>query len=128
LFFVGGKAVRLRIAEYTGFIGQWNSRVVDGQVVSEVDVNRVRPGFVKRQPVAWVGTHRHDQAGGNDPYVFCYLFKYAIDLPHGAESITLPRNDRILIFAATIARNPNDDTVAAQTLSDEPTDVEGSAP
>jgi alpha-mannosidase len=128
VFFVGGRAVKIGIAEYTGFIGQWNSRVVDGQVVSEIDVTRVRPGFVKRQPVAWIGTHRHNREGGNDPYVFCYLFKHAIDLPQGADFITLPRNDRILIFAATIAPNPNDDTVPAQTLAEEPPGAQGSAP
>ena len=123
-FVVGGRQVKLTIQDYTGFIGQWNSRVTNGEMVTEIDVSKVRPGFLKKQPVAWIATHRHNASGGNDPYEFCYLFKHRIDLPRGARSVTLPRNASIRIFAATVARNPNDDTRPAQPLIDEPSKLE----
>jgi alpha-mannosidase len=76
------------------------------------------PGFIKRDPVAWVGTHRHAKDGRNEPYVFCYLFKYGIDLPKGAKVLVLPKNDRIRLLAAAAAFNTGDDTRPAQLLYD----------
>ena len=119
-FSVDGRSVTLNVQEYTGFIGQWNSRVVDGEMVTEIDVSKVKPGYYKPQPVAWVGTHRHNSRGENDPYVFCYLFRYRVDLPDGARSIVLPNDGAIRLFAATVARNPNDDTTPLQALVDAP--------
>jgi len=43
-------------------------------------------------------THRHLPDGENDAYQYVYLFKYALDLPPGANSIVLPQDDRIRIF------------------------------
>ena len=79
------------------------------------DIERLTPGFVKRDPVAWVGTHRHD-ANGDLPYCFCYLFQYALDLPAGATSITLPHNPDIRVMAMTAVRNAVDDTRPAGVL------------
>jgi len=117
---VGSKQVKLRIQDYTGFVGQWNSRVVDGEVISEVDPSKVRPGFMKPEPVAWVATHRHNAKGENEPYVFCYLFRYRIDIPRGASSVTLPKDDKVLIFAATLAEGANDDAVPVCRIADGP--------
>ncbi len=78
-------------------------------------IERLTPGFVKRDPVAWVGTHRHD-ANGDLPYCFCYLFQYALDLPAGATSVTLPHNPDIRIAAMTAVRNAIDDTRPAGVL------------
>jgi alpha-mannosidase len=68
-------------------------------------LNLIRAGFVKRDEVAFVATHRHSPQG-NEPYIFGYLFKYAIDLPAGATALVLPVNDRIRIFAMTAASEP----------------------
>ncbi len=72
-------------------------------VVSGMD--QIRPGFVKRDEVAWVGTHRHSP-DGNQPYIASYIFAYAIDLPPGATEVRLPNDPRIRIFAMTVARAP----------------------
>jgi len=79
------------------------------------NIERLTPGFVKRDPVAWVGTHRHD-ALGDLPYCFCYLFQYALDLPAGATSVTLPNSPDIRIMAMTAVRNAVDDTQPAGVL------------
>ena len=80
-----------------------------------VDIGKITPGFVKRDPVAWVGTHRHTP-DGDLPYGYCYLFKYSIDLPAGATGITLPNDPNIRVMAMTAARNALDDTRPAGLL------------
>ena len=60
---------------------------------------------MKRDEIAWVGTHRHDPKG-NQPYIASYVFAYAIDLPPGTREIRLPNNDRIRILAMTAVREP----------------------
>ncbi|MBE3123560.1 MAG: alpha-mannosidase, partial [Planctomycetes bacterium] len=115
VFTVGGKPVDVPMQDFTGFVGQWDSRVVDGRIV---DPDHLVPAFIKRDPIAWVGTHRHGPDGKNEPYVFCYLFKYAIDLPEGTKSVVLPDNRRIRILAATVAADVNDDARPAALLYD----------
>jgi alpha-mannosidase len=66
----------------------------------------VRPGFVKRDTLALVTTHRHSRQG-DEPYIFGYVFEYAIDLPKGATAIVLPTDSRIRVFAVTAASEPS---------------------
>jgi alpha-mannosidase len=68
-------------------------------------IDQIRPGFVKRDEVAWVGGHRHGP-DGNQPYIPTYLFLYAVDLPDDARDITFPNDDRVRILAATAVRAP----------------------
>jgi alpha-mannosidase len=72
-------------------------------VVSGID--KIRRGFVKRDEIAWIGTHRHAPEG-NEPYIASYLFAYAIDLPKGARAVMLPNDNRIRILAITATRQP----------------------
>jgi alpha-mannosidase len=67
------------------------------------EVSGLTPGFIKRTPVAWFASHRHDTDGTNEPYAYSYLFVHAIDLPAGARTLTLPVNERIRILAVTAA-------------------------
>jgi alpha-mannosidase len=67
------------------------------------EVSGLTPGFIKRTPVAWFASHRHDTDGTNEPYAYSYLFAPAIDLPPGARTLTLPVNERIRILAVTVA-------------------------
>jgi len=69
-------------------------------------LDQIRPGFVKRDEIAWVGGHRHSP-DGNQPYIPTYLFAYAIDLPAGAREFELPNEPRLRILAATLARGPS---------------------
>jgi len=73
---------------------------------TESDYSGLNPGFIKRAPVAWFASHRHTAQGANQPYAYCYLFAYALDIPEGATSLTLPDNDKIRIMAITVADQP----------------------
>jgi alpha-mannosidase len=61
------------------------------------------PGFIKRASVAWFASHRHSIQGANEPYAYSYLFAYAVDLPAGARTLTLPADDRIRLLAVTVS-------------------------
>jgi alpha-mannosidase len=93
-FLVDGQPSVLAIQHFTGFIGQWN------------------PPWLKPAEVGWVSTHRHTLKG-NDAYRFCYLFKYQLDLPPGASTLTLPVSPNVRLFAASVAANLADDARAA---------------
>jgi alpha-mannosidase len=83
-----------------GLVVQWDPATGD---VAGID--RIRPGYVKRDDIAWIGTHRHAPEG-NQVYVPTLLFLYAIDLPEGAREIRLPVESRLRIMAVTAAREP----------------------
>ena len=115
-FSLDGKPFELNVQDFTGFIGQWDSRVVNGSIAN--NEFGLAPAFIKRAPVAWVGTHRHSRESGNEAYVFCYLFRYTIDLPEKAATLTLPDNPRIKVFAMSAVKDYNDASQAAQLLYD----------
>jgi len=69
-------------------------------------LDQIRPGFVKRDEIAWVGGHRHSPEG-NQPYIPTYVFAYVIDLPPGARALELPNDARLRVLAATAARGPS---------------------
>jgi len=114
-FTVGQTEVELAIQDYQGRIGGWVGRVVDGEATWEID--KFLPEFHKHDRVAYYGTHRHRPAG-DDLYWFTYLFEYVLPVPEGATTLTLPDNDAIRVFAATLAGNPNRQTFAASRLHD----------
>lgn len=118
----GRAAHTLKIQDWIQHIGQWDSRLLhptvgDGgpQIVSNIQdgkvvgIERMRPGYVKRDNIAWVGSHRHGP-DGDQAYLFCYLFKYRLDLPPGAVSVTLPNDPDLRIMAMTVSHNTLDDT------------------
>ncbi len=124
-FRIGSKSTDLTIQEWTGFVGQWDDRIwrtteepiplrpnappgtpvrtrtnVYGEMIG------LRPGFIKRADIAWFSSQRRDAAGNAEPYAYSYLFAYAIDLPPGARTLTLPDNERIRILAVSVANEP----------------------
>ncbi len=116
IFQVGDQATEITVRPFGGWIGQSDS-LMDGDQL--LDGDSMAPGFIHRDDIAWVGTHRHDAATDrNEPYVFCYLFRYGMDIPKGASVVTLPTDDRIRIMAMTLARDPGADTFPAQPLYD----------
>jgi alpha-mannosidase len=66
----------------------------------------LRPGFIKRADIAWFTSQRRTPDALPEPYIYSYLFAYAIDLPAGARTITLPDNERIRVLAMTVADEP----------------------
>lgn len=119
-FVVDGKPIELMIQDWSGYVGQWDNRkwVKKQETLSprpDAPPNaplRTRmatvfdgliPGFIKRAPIAWFASHRHDAVGANEPYAYSYLFAYAIDLPRDAKTLTLPSNEKIRLLAATVS-------------------------
>ncbi len=129
-FRVGSHAVDLNIQNWGGFIGQWDDRQwktkevtipprpappgTPPDIAAQLQRPRTRtdpygemvgitPGFIKRAPLAWFASHRHNADGANEYYAYSYLFAYAIDVPAGAKTLTLPANDKIRVLAITAA-------------------------
>jgi alpha-mannosidase len=67
--------------------------------------------------VAWFASHRHTENGANEPYAYSYLFAYGIDAPPNAETLTLPKNEKIRILAVSVA-DESPLVHAAQVLTD----------
>jgi hypothetical protein len=78
------------------------------------------PGYIKSDPIAWLATHRHDgTADKNESYVFSYIYKYVLNFPKGAKSITFPKNENIIIAAMTLVEDYNCNTRQAKTVYDD---------
>jgi alpha-mannosidase len=109
IFTVGDFAQRRTVQEWTGFVGQWDDRVFD-RAFAKVDyrtegrVVAINPGYIKRQPIAWFATHHHHPTEGNQAYQFSYLFHVRLDRPAGARALTLPYDERVRVFGATLVK------------------------
>jgi len=133
-FLIDGKPVELTIQDWTGYVGQWDNRKwakkrkelppradapwnAPSRVRMATVFDGLTPGFIKRAPIAWFSSHRHDVAGANEPYAYSYLFAYAIDLPRGAKTLALPSNEKIRLLAATVS-NEGTGVIEGQPLYD----------
>ncbi len=93
---------------------EWTPDAIQADLVVRTDattgnvsgIDEIRAAFVKREEIAWVGSHRH-AAGGNQIAVPSYVFIYGFDLPVGAMLMRLPSNDRIRILAITAVQEPS---------------------
>ena len=143
-FHLDKRLVNLNIQDWSGFIGQWDSRQwkqtevrlqprtpppdVPPDIAALLQRSRTRldpygemtgiaPGFIKRAPLAWFASHRHTPAGTNEAYAYSYLFAYTIDLLWDAKTLTLPNNESLRILAIT-ASNESRSVKPAHELHD----------
>jgi alpha-mannosidase len=116
VFTFGEELVRKWIPDGGSFIGQWDSRLIAGELVE--DPERIAPAYINRTPVAWTGTHHHNAAGENVAYESIHLFLIGLDIPSGAKSLTLPDDPRLRILAATLTDVPGGAVRPAQLLYD----------
>jgi alpha-mannosidase len=129
-FKIGEKTVELMVQDWGGYVGQWDNRVWTTRqeygpgprggaprLRTIQEYAALVPGFVKPAAVAWFASHRHLQDGTNDPYAYSYLFAYALDVPAGASTLTLPDDGRIRVFAVTVS-DQGPGVRAAQPLFD----------
>jgi len=119
IFEVGRKKVNVGIQYYSGFIGQWNALTFDnpmneGLAVNQVNLIKQTPAYLKPDNIAWIGTHSHSIIGVNEAYTFCYLYKYAIDIPINTRTLVLPNNDKIRIMAISLS---NDVTLKTKIIT-----------
>jgi alpha-mannosidase len=120
---LGETAVPLVVQQWNGFVGQWDNRIWAGEVnprtedTTYAELLGLSPGYIKPAPVAWFATHYHEPKD-NTYYQFSYLYKHGIDLPKGTTSLTLPDNDKIRVFAVTVANEPGAGLTTAAPLYD----------
>jgi alpha-mannosidase len=124
-FRIGDDARELTIQNWSGFIGQWDDRTwnqkqeqlpprpgappsAPPRVRAVLEYTGLKPGFIKRAPVAWFASHRHSAEGANEPYVYSYLYAHSVAIPAGARTVTLPDNDKIRILAITVSDESNE--------------------
>ena len=88
-FTVGSKKQTVGVPYYSGFIGQWGH------------IGHTK-GYLKDGRIAYVGTHRHS-ASADEAYEFTYMFLLKLDVPQGATSVTLPDDEHVILFSATLA-------------------------
>ncbi|HYW70421.1 MAG TPA: glycoside hydrolase family 38 C-terminal domain-containing protein [Pyrinomonadaceae bacterium] len=122
---VGETTSDLTVQEWTGFVGQWDDRIwraTETQLPppqnsppgtppriranSYGEMIGLRPGYIKRADIAWFSSQRRTPDAAAEPYAYSYLFAYALEVPAGARTVTLPDNDRIRILALTVADEP----------------------
>jgi len=116
-FIIGAQTTQLNIQCWTGYIGQFYNRrfALDGETVTSI-----KKPFLKGDNIAWFSSHRHNAyPSENEAYQYTYLYKYEIDVPKGAKTITLPENQKIKVFAITVAKNGSDDVRVLQPLTDD---------
>lgn len=131
-FKAGNGEHTLRVEDWGGFIGQWDDRQWESKTETvaarpgrpahtETDdyatMTGIRPGYIKRASLAWFSDHHHDATGKNVAYSYSYLFGYSMELPRGAHTLTLPKNDKVRILAVSVA-DENPSVSAAQPLYD----------
>ncbi len=132
-FRVGDQATNLTVQDWGGYVGQWDTRIwktttpaVDWASSAHhqpwpptdlraaersepsprypEDYTGLREGFIKPADVAWYASHHHTATGLNQPYAYSYLFAYALDVPAGARTLTLPKNPDVRIVAVSVAK------------------------
>jgi alpha-mannosidase len=128
VFRAGTQFVTTTVQNWSGFIGQWDTRqwkqtevqlqarAMPADIPPDIarllqrpatrsnpygEMTGIVPGFIKSEPLAWFASHRHTPAGTNEAYAYSYLFAYAIDVPANAKTLTLPNNENIRILAIT---------------------------
>jgi alpha-mannosidase len=120
VFEVGGAKTELKVEDWGGFIGQWDDRQWSKDDYKNDDYGQMtglKPGFIKRDDLAWFASHHHDAAGKNVDYSYSYLFAYELDLPAGAKTLKLPNNKNIRIMAISVAQE-DPKVTAARPLYD----------
>jgi alpha-mannosidase len=116
-FLIDGNVNKLSIQKWAGFVGQFYNRYL-----SPVDrsVLKIDNPYTKRDNIAWFASHHHDSyPSANDAYKYCYMYKYVINLPKGSKTLTLPKNDKIMIFAITLAKEEAEDINLTMPLYDD---------
>lgn len=54
--------------------------------------------------IAYIGTHRHDSDTHNESSVCTYMYLLEVPVMDGCKTVTLPNDNNIVIFAATVSR------------------------
>lgn len=103
VFTLDGDEKVIRIQDYQERIGAWDLYSAE------------ETGYIKRDVLAWNATHTHCPTGDNVAK-HLYIFRYKIELNGEAQTLKLPIDSSIAIFAATAV--DDDYTTTATQLYD----------
>jgi alpha-mannosidase len=89
---VDGVTKPCRVPAATGWVGQWwKPRAQGGEPAA---------AYAPRAPIAWYASHTNLPDGSFDAYRFAYVHRVDLTVPARARTMVLPKDRRILIFAA----------------------------
>jgi len=95
-FKIDGTPYPIRVEYFADFLGLYDSPYSEG--------------YYKKENAAFTATHRHDVVQRvNVAYSYLYMFKYVIPIPENAQTLTLPNDPNVILFAVTLSDNRNDD-------------------
>ena len=95
-FKIDGVSHKIHIEYFADFLGLYDSPYAEG--------------YYKKENAAFTATHRHNAVlRTNIAYSYLYMFKYVIPIPENAQTLTLPNDPNVIVFAATLSDNQNDD-------------------
>ncbi|USN97945.1 MAG: chitobiase/beta-hexosaminidase C-terminal domain-containing protein [Phycisphaeraceae bacterium] len=127
-FSVSGAKARATVQDWGDYVGQWDHREWPGEVFDprypwgSTDIIGLTPGFAKPAEIGWYVSHHHRADGGEHGsdalYRYCYLFKIGLDAPKGADTLILPNDPRVKIFAVSTVSKADPSTVPAAPLFD----------
>ncbi|MBN2639539.1 MAG: alpha-mannosidase [Bacteroidales bacterium] len=111
VFKSGDQEFPLTIGGWTGYMGSWDNREFYGKVAElsyslRNDLKTIHPAFIRHQRIAWCASHHHLPVG-DALYEYCYLFSYRIEIPKGANQITLPNSRFVRIIAMSVGDEGN---------------------
>jgi len=116
-FSIDGQPSKLWIKAWKGFIGQFYKPVLNAL---DSSVFKIQQPYLKTDNIAWYASHYHKAyPTANQAYQYCYMFKYAIDLPQNAKTLTLPKNKKIKIVAITLVKEEAQDIEMSSLLMDD---------
>lgn len=95
-FGIGTRTVEQFVDYYGGMVGVWSN---------SIDVQK----HYRLENTAFTATHSHSKTADN-VYDYLYMYKYAFTLNEGDNTITLPNDPDLLVYAISVSDNANDDT------------------
>ena len=104
VFTVGNQPVSVRISDFAENMGCWDQVAAGDRA------------YIKRDPIAVSYSHTHD-SDGDRLYKFANIFRYVLDT-EGAERITLPAGEEIVILAATAVMGDSKSAIPTAPLYD----------
>jgi len=114
-FRLGEQVVPLAVQSWSGYIGQfYNRRFAEDKVT----VTRIDKPFLKDANIAWFASHAHyAYPSRNDAYRYTYIYAYEMVLPKGVQTLELPVNSAVKVFAITLSTNASAEPL--QSLTDD---------
>ncbi len=122
-FEVDGVVTKVKVQNWAGFIGQWDTRIWSGEVPELAyswtnPLVGLSPGYVKPSTIAWHSTMKRNRTGGDEYYQYSYVYAYELAAPKGARELKLPDDPRVKVLAVTAVSGGTAEAKPAAPLFD----------